>query len=208
MKFTRPIIFATIRAILCTGTMASLLIPVTAQSVIRKEQVMSLESATQPASTLDVVVTRVFDAPVEEVWKAWTDSEKVMRWWGPTGFTAPVARIDFRVGGKSLVCMRAPKDFGGQDFYNTWTYQKIKPYESIEMIFTFSDKDGNRIDPSSMGIPPGVPTDVLHVITFKRIGDRRTEMTVKESGYTNEQAVALSTAGLEQCLDKMARLFE
>ena len=208
MKFTRPIIFATIRAILCTGTMASLLIPVTAQSVIREEQVMSLESATQPTSTLDVVVTRVFDAPVEEVWKAWTDSEKVMRWWGPTGFTAPVARIDFRVGGKSLVCMRAPKDFGGQDFYNTWTYQKIKPYESIEMIFTFSDKDGNRIDPSSMGIPPGVPTDVLHVITFKRIGDRRTEMTVKESGYTNEQAVALSTAGLEQCLDKMARLFE
>jgi hypothetical protein len=76
------------------------------------------------------------------------------------------------------------------------------------MIFTFSDKDGNRIDPSSMGIPPGVPTDVLHVITFKRLGDRRTEMTVKECGYTNEQAVALSTAGLEQCLDKMARLFE
>jgi len=202
------IIFATRKAILCTGTMAFLLIPVTAQSVIRKEQGMSLESATQPASTLEVVVTRVFDAPVEEVWKAWTDSEKVMRWWGPTSFTAPVARIDFRVGGKSLVCMRAPKDFGGQDFYNTWTYQKIKPYESIEMIFTFSDKDGNRIDPSSLGIPPGVPTDVLHVITFKRLGDRRTEMTVKESGYTNEQAVALSTAGLEQCLDKMARLFE
>jgi len=184
-----------------------MLIPATAQNVIKKEQVMSLKSATQPA-TLDVVVTRIFDAPVEEVWKAWSDSGKVMRWWGPTGFTAPVARIDFRVGGKSLVCMRAPKDFGGQDFYNTWTYQKITPYESIEMIFTFSDKDGNRIDPASLGIPAGVPTDVLHLITFKRLGDRKTEMTVKETGYTNEQAVALSTAGLEQCLDKMARLFE
>jgi len=188
--------------------MVATLFPVTAHSVIEKERVMSSESATQTANSLDVVVTRVFDAPVEEVWKAWTDSEKVMRWWGPTGFTAPVARIDFRVGGKSLVCMRAPKDFGGQDFYNTWTYQKIKPYESIEMIFTFSDKDGNRIDPKSMGIPPGVPTDVPHVITFKRLGDRKTEMTVRESGYTNEQSVALSTAGLEQCLDKMARLFE
>jgi len=208
MKFTTLSIFATIRAILCTCTMVATLFPVTAHSVIEKERVMSSESATQTANSLDVVVTRVFDAPVEEVWKAWTDSEKVMRWWGPTGFTAPVARIDFRVGGKSLVCMRAPKDFGGQDFYNTWTYQKIKPYESIEMIFTFSDKDGNRIDPKSMGIPPGVPTDVPHVITFKRLGDRKTEMTVRESGYTNEQSVALSTAGLEQCLDKMARLFE
>jgi len=202
MNITRSIASASLR--MCT--IVFLLIPVTAQPVTKKEQVMSSPSATQP--TLDVVVTRVFDAPVEEVWKAWTDSEKVTRWWGPTGFTAPVARIDFRVGGKSLVCMRAPKDFGGQDFYNTWTYQKITPNESIEMIFTFSDKDGNRIDPSSMGIPPGVPTDVLHVITFKRLENGKTEMTVKEHGYTNEQAVALSTAGLEQCLDKMARLFE
>ena len=171
--------------------------------IINKETIY-----TQDLANKKIKVTREFDAPIEKVWKAWTDSEKVMRWWGPTGFTAPVARIDFRVGGKSLVCMRAPKDFGGQDFYNTWTYQKITPNESIEMIFTFSDKDGNRIDPSSVGIPPGVPTDVLHVITFKRLENGKTEMTVKEHGYTNEQAVALSTAGLEQCLDKMARLFE
>ncbi len=61
----------------------------------------------------NMVVTRVFDASVEQVWKAWSDSGQVMRWWGPTGFTAPVARMDFREGGTSLVCMRAPKEFGG-----------------------------------------------------------------------------------------------
>jgi uncharacterized protein YndB with AHSA1/START domain len=37
----------------------------------------------------DVVVTRVFNAPVEQVWKAWSDAEQVMRWWGPEGFTSP-----------------------------------------------------------------------------------------------------------------------
>ena len=88
MNITHSIASASLR--MCT--IVFLLIPVTAQPVTKKEQVMSSPSATQP--TLDVVVTRVFDAPVEEVWKAWTDSEKVMRWWGPTGFTAPVARID------------------------------------------------------------------------------------------------------------------
>lgn len=63
----------------------------------------------------DLVVTRVFDALVDLVWKAWTDPEQVMRWWGPEGFTSPVAMIDFREGGTSLVCMRSPE---GQDFYN------------------------------------------------------------------------------------------
>ena len=45
----------------------------------------------------DVVVTRVLDAPVERAWQPWTDPELVKRWWGPNGFSAPVAKIDFRV---------------------------------------------------------------------------------------------------------------
>ncbi len=55
-----------------------------------------------------MVVTRVFDAPRALVWKAWTDPQYVMQWWGPKGFTAPFCKIDFRVGGKFLCCMRSP----------------------------------------------------------------------------------------------------
>ena len=55
-----------------------------------------------------MVVTRIFDAPRELVWKAWTDPKYVMQWWGPKGFTAPVCEMDFRVGGKLLCCMKAP----------------------------------------------------------------------------------------------------
>jgi len=65
----------------------------------------SIESAEKE----DLVVSRVLDAPVEQVWKAWTDPEHVMRWWGPDHFTAPVAKIDFREGGISLVCMSSPE---------------------------------------------------------------------------------------------------
>ena len=53
-----------------------------------------------------MVVTRVFDAPRELVWKAWTDPKYIMQWWGPKGFTSPVCKMDFRVGGKLLCCMR------------------------------------------------------------------------------------------------------
>jgi uncharacterized protein YndB with AHSA1/START domain len=152
----------------------------------------------------NVVVTRVFDEPVEQVWKAWSDAEQVKRWWGPTGFTCPVANMDFREGGASLVCMRAPKEFGGQDLYNTWTYLKIVPMQQIEFIQNFADKDGNKVAPADMGLPPEIPFDVRHVILFKTVGDKRTEMTVTEFGYPSDQIVEMSKAGMEQCLDKMA----
>lgn len=54
----------------------------------------------------DIVVTRIFDASSQQVWNSWTESAEVMRWWGPSGFTSPLARMDVRVGGTSLVCMR------------------------------------------------------------------------------------------------------
>ena len=156
----------------------------------------------------NVVVTRVFDAPVEQVWKAWSDSEQVRRWWGPQGFTSPSAKMDFREGGTSLVCMRAPAEYGGQDMYNTWTYRKIDPLQRIEFVLKFADKDGAPLDPAQAGTPPGVPPEVRHVITFKPIGSSQTEMTVTEYGYTTDQAHDLSKGGLEQCLDKMADSFK
>jgi uncharacterized protein YndB with AHSA1/START domain len=151
----------------------------------------------------DLVVTRVFDAPLEQVWKAWTDPELVMHWWGPTGFTSPVARIDFREGGTSLVCMRSLES---QDLYKTWTYRKIVPLQRIEFIQNFSDEDGKTVDPVEVGLPPDVPREVPHVVTFEARGDNKTEMTVTEYGYTSNQMVDLSRAGLEQCLDKMAAI--
>lgn len=158
-------------------------------------------------NTRNVVVTRVFDAPIEQVWKAWVEPEMIKQWWGPAGFTCPVAEMDFREAGTSLVCMRAPQEFGGQDMYNTWTYTKIVPNERIEYIFNFSDQDGNKISPAQQGIPAGVPEDGHHVVTFKDLGKNRTEMIVIEHGYTSGQAHDLSKAGLEQCLDKMAAIF-
>jgi uncharacterized protein YndB with AHSA1/START domain len=168
---------------------------------------VSGKDTNENTQTFDVVITRVLDAPVEEVWKAWSDPAYVTQWWGPTGFSSPRAEMDFRVGGASLVCMRAPAEYGGQDIYNTWTYTRIDPHERIEFVSNFADDDGTHIEPAAMGVPPGVPYDVPHVITFETVGDGRTEMTVTEHGYTTEEARDLSKAGMEQCLDKMAAIF-
>lgn len=162
---------------------------------------------TDNSQTHHVAVTRIFDAPVTEVWKAWSESDYVKQWWGPTGFTCPLAEIDFREGGTSLVCMRAPQEYGGQDFYNTWTYSQIDPHRRIEFVAHFTDKDGAQLDPAQIGIPSGVPREVRHVISFRPLDENQTELTVTEYGYTVEEARDLSKLGMEQCLDKMAGIY-
>ena len=155
-------------------------------------------------TTRDLVVTRVFAAPVERAWKAWSDSELVMQWWGPTGFTCPVARIDFREAGTSLVCIRAPKEFGGQDMYSTWTYEKIVPMNRFVYIHRFSDKNGNAMDPVEQGLSPDIPKEMRYEVIFRELGNDKTEVTVIEYGWPVCPMMEMSKAGLEQCLDKMA----
>lgn len=152
----------------------------------------------------NLVITRLFNAPVELVWQAWTNPEHVMRWWGPTGFTSPLARMDFREGGTSLVCMSSPQ-FG--ELYSTWQYQKIVPLERIEYIHNLADKDGNKIDPATIGMPADFPQDQRHVVTFKAVGNHQTEMTITEYGWMVGQMMELSELGMNQCLDKMAAIF-
>src|SRR5688500_6087761 len=90
----------------------------------------------------DLVVTRVFDAPREMVWKAWTDAEQMKRWWGPKGFTAPTCTMDLRVGGKYLHCMRSPE---GQDFWSTGVYREVTAPERLVMTDSFADEKGNVV---------------------------------------------------------------
>jgi uncharacterized protein YndB with AHSA1/START domain len=155
----------------------------------------------------DLVVIRVFHAPVEQAWQAWSDPDLVMRWWGPTGFTCPVAKMDFREGGTSFVCMRAPKEFGGQDMHNTWTYEKIVPLNRFVYLLRFTDKDGHPTDPVKQGLSAEVPKEMRHEVKFRKLGKEESEVTVIEYGWTVGPMMENSKMGLEQCLDKMAALF-
>lgn len=163
-----------------------------------------VDSTIQSVKKMDLVVTRVFHAPVEAVWKAWTDAELVKKWWGLDGFTAPIAKLDFREGGTSLVCMSSP-EYG--DMYSTWKYVEIVPMRRIDYIHNLADKDGNKIDPTVVGMPADFPQDQRNVVTFKPVSDDMTEITVTEYDWTVGQMVEMSKMGLEQCLAKMAAIF-
>ena len=89
-----------------------------------------------------LTMTRVFDAPREIVFAAWTDPKQVAQWWGPTGFTNPVCELDVRPGGAILIHMRAPD---GTIYPMTGVYKEIVPPERIVFTSAALDKDGKAM---------------------------------------------------------------
>ena len=154
-----------------------------------------------------IEVTRIFNAPVEMVWKVWVEPELVKRWWGPKQFTSPVAKMDFREGGTSLVSMQAPKEMGGQVFYSVWFYVKIIPNKSIEFIQCLSDHQGNKVDPATVGMPADFPKDIRTLVSFNELSDNKTEMTVTEDAEFGTIS-NFAQIGLEQSMDKMLSIFK
>lgn len=147
----------------------------------------------------DLIITRTFDAPRDLVWKAWTDPEHVMRWWGPQYFTSPVCKIDLRVGGKYLFCMRAPD---GQDYYSTGVYQEIVPPERIVYTDNFADADGNVIPASTYGMSDEYG-ETLVTVTFEDAGGK-TRMTLRHEGIPAGDMAENTEAGWSTSLDKLA----
>jgi uncharacterized protein YndB with AHSA1/START domain len=148
-----------------------------------------------------MVVTRVFDAPLELVWKAWTDPKYVMQWWGPKGFTAPFCKMDFRVGGKFLCCMRTPD---GQDFWNAGEYHEIVPREKIVLSMYFSDPQGNKVEPAQYGIEHEAIADARDVVTFEDLGKGRTKVTFTGNETMESAKASGQLEGMNQILEKFA----
>ena len=152
----------------------------------------------------ELLITRTFDAPRERVWKAWTTPECVMRWWGPKEFTAPFARIDLRVGGRYLYCMRSPD---GEDFWSTGVYREIVEPSRIVATDSFSDEKGNIVPASRYGMSGDWPRELLVTITFEDQGGR-TRLTLRHSGIPAGQMREQTKAGWETSFDKLAQVLE
>ncbi|MGE3520312.1 MAG: SRPBCC domain-containing protein [Vicinamibacterales bacterium] len=80
------------------------------------------------SSASEIVLTRVYDAPVRAVWDAWTIPEQVEQWWGPRGFTLTTHSKDLRAGGTWRYTMHGPD---GVDYPNVTTYLVVEPYRKL-----------------------------------------------------------------------------
>ncbi len=149
----------------------------------------------------DLVITRIFDAPKELVWKAWTDPERIMKWWGPKMFTVPHCRIDLRVGGSYLLCMR---DQDGKNFWTTGVYEEIVPFDRLVHTDCFADENGNIIPASYYGMPgDDWPLAMKVILVFEDLKGK-TKMTLRHIGLPGATMSEMTGTGWNESFDKLA----
>jgi uncharacterized protein YndB with AHSA1/START domain len=114
------------------------------------------------------VITRTFDAPRELVWKAWTERERLLEWFGPKGFTMSTAKLDFRPGGSFLYGLRSPD---GKEMWGKFVYREIVAPEKIVLVNSFSDAAGGL---TRHPFSPNWPLEMLTETTFTEVAGKTT----------------------------------
>ena len=152
------------------------------------------------ADSRDIVITRVFDAPQKLVFQAWTEPERMKRLWGPNGFTMPFCAVDLRLGSVIHFCMRSPD---GQDIWCKGVYREVIAPERIVSTDSFSDKDGNVVEPSRYGMKDW-PSQALITVTFEWEA-RTTKFTLRHAvGAVPVAEREGCEAGWNESLDRLA----
>jgi len=106
------------------------------------------------------ITSRVFNAPRERVWDAWTQREQMMRGFGPKGFTMSQAQLDFRPGGVFHYCLKSPD---GKEMWGKFVYREIVPEERLVFISSFSDENAGE---TRHPLAPDWPLRMLSTVTF------------------------------------------
>jgi uncharacterized protein YndB with AHSA1/START domain len=132
----------------------------------------------------------------------WTDSEHFQKWYGPQGFTVPVAEMDLRVGGKRLVCMTSPD--GSMKMWTTGEYVEIVPNERLVYTESPADENGNVVSPSAMGMPEGYPSTTKVTVLLEDVGGR-TKMVMTHAGIP---AASGANEAWKQAFAKLANYIE
>ena len=108
-----------------------------------------------------IITTRVYDAPRELVWTAWTDPEHLAQWWGPDGFSTTTSAYDLRPGGVWRFVMHGPD---GRDYQNRITFDEIVKPERI----TYHHGGGDDVE----------PVQFRTTVTFENLAGNRTQLTL------------------------------
>jgi uncharacterized protein YndB with AHSA1/START domain len=149
---------------------------------------------TSTPSDREFVMERIFDAPRELVWQAWTKPEHLVHWWGPKGWTLPVCKVDFRPGGVWHYCMRGPE---GDESWGKAVYREIVEPERIVYVDTFVDEAGNPVEDAP---------EMLITITFEE-QDGKTKFTSHTQFASAAELEAVLNMGMEegftQTLDRL-----
>lgn len=133
----------------------------------------------------EMVMERIFNAPRELVFKAWTEPEQLAQWWGPQGWTTTIPKMEVKPGGIWHYCMTGP---GGEEAWCKAVYQEITPPERIVYIDNFADAEGN--------VNTEMPT-LRITVTFEEY-EGKTKLTDTTQFASMEELESLKAMGMEE----------
>jgi uncharacterized protein YndB with AHSA1/START domain len=138
-----------------------------------------------------LVIERVFDAPRSLVFKAWTEPERLARWFGPRGFTSTVLSADFRPGGSYRFHMRSP---AGEEHWLQGVFREIVEPERLVSTFVWTDVEGR----------PVLPETLLTITLEERGGGGKTKLTLHQAIFESVSARDSHNGGWSSSLDRLA----
>lgn len=151
------------------------------------------------------VISRVFDAPRDLLWKCFTEPERMTQWWGAAGVKIVKSQMDFRIGGAYHYGMQNPD---GQVMWGRQVFHEITPPDRIVLINSFSDEAGGL---GRHPLAPQWPLQIHTIYTFEDAPGGKTRFTVHWLPYeaTAEELAAFDaghtsmTGGWSGVFDKL-----
>jgi uncharacterized protein YndB with AHSA1/START domain len=152
-------------------------------------------SENNTANQKELVFIRTFNAPRELVFKAWTEPEHLMHWWGPKGMALGVASLDLRPGGVFHYSMKSPEGF---EMWGKFVYGEITPPEKLVFTNSFSDAEGNT---TRAFFSPVFPLEILNILTFEE-QDGKTLLTMRGGPVNPTDEEAAFFASMRESMEQ------
>jgi len=154
-------------------------------------------TTTKPAADTadrEIVISRVFDAPRELVWEALTDPARVVKWWGPTGFSTTIEKMEVRPGGTWLQVMRGPD---GTEYPNKSIFTEVVKPERLVYLHGGGKKGGPQVQ-------------FVMNWTLDAVGEGKTKLTIRQvyESVAERDKVAHEFGAIEGGKQTLARLAE
>lgn len=142
----------------------------------------------EPMTAHEITLTRVYDAPRQLVWDAWTEPHQLVRWWGARGWSTPLESVtlDVRPGG---IFRLTSVNAEGAEMPMEGRFLEVAEPERLVVE-----------EPPEDAWHEGAVSEV----TLADLGDGRTEMTLHTTIHTSDEMRAPAEAGMAQSLDRLA----
>lgn len=148
-----------------------------------------------------VVITRVFDAPRELVYKAFTDPQHLVRWYAPVGCTIDIVSFDAREGGAFHTCIRSTQH---HDCWCKGIFLEVVKPERLVYTMAVADEKGNLVNPIDAGMDPEWPAETVVTVTFEMY-EGKTKVTLHQTAL---ESIAKRTGAYPSWLQMLDNLEE